>query len=80
MSADTNLPTLLRAFFEDYLAAQRDVSTNTIHAYRDSIKLLLSFVARRAGRCPVPLSHPGPDVVHPRIRSLVPVRLTGRSA
>ena len=30
--------------------------------------------------CPVPLSHPGPDVVHPRIRSLVPVRLTGRSA
>ncbi len=50
MSADTNLPTLLRAFFEDYLAAQRDVSTNTIHAYRDSLKLLLSFAARRAGR------------------------------
>src|SRR5512145_962963 len=50
MSAGTNLPTLLRAFFEDYLAAQRDVSTNTIHAYRDSIKLLLIFAARRASR------------------------------
>jgi site-specific recombinase XerD len=50
MNAETNLPSLLRAFFEDYLAGQRDVSTNTIHAYRDSIKLLLSFAARRGGR------------------------------
>jgi site-specific recombinase XerD len=41
---------LLRGFFEEYLAAQRDVSTNTILAYRDSIKLLLRFAARRASR------------------------------
>ena len=50
MSAQTSLPTLLRGFFEDYLAAQRDVSPNTIFAYRDSIKLFLRFTARRSGR------------------------------
>lgn len=33
-----------------YLEAQRDVSPNTVLAYRDSIKLLLRFVARRTGR------------------------------
>ena len=50
MSTQTSLPTLLRGFFEDYLAAQRDVSPNTIFAYRDSIKLFLRFAARRSGR------------------------------
>lgn len=50
MSIQTTLPTLLRGFFEDYLAAQRDVSPNTIYAYRDAIKLLLHFAARRSGR------------------------------
>ncbi|MBC8443320.1 tyrosine-type recombinase/integrase [PVC group bacterium] len=50
MSTKTTLPTLLRGFFEAYLAAQRDVSPNTIFAYRDSIKLLLRFAARRTGR------------------------------
>ena len=49
MSTRTSLPTFLRGFFEDYLTAQRDVSPNTIFAYRDSIKLLLRFVARRSG-------------------------------
>jgi len=50
MSTKTTLPTLLRGFFETYLAGQRDVSPNTIFAYRDSIKLLLRFAAHRAGR------------------------------
>lgn len=50
MNTKTTLPTLLRGFFETYLAGQRDVSPNTIFAYRDSIKLLLRFAARRAGR------------------------------
>lgn len=50
MSTQTSLPTLLRGFFEDYLAAQRDVSSNTIYAYRDSIKLFLRFAARQSGR------------------------------
>jgi site-specific recombinase XerD len=50
MSTPTDLPTLLRGFFEEYLAAQRDVSTNTVYAYRDSFKLLLRYTARRTGR------------------------------
>ena len=50
MSTQTSLPTLLRGFFEDYLGAQRDVSPNTIFAYRDSIKLFLRFVSRRCDR------------------------------
>ena len=50
MNTKSTLPTLLRGFFEAYLAAQRDVSPNTIFAYRDSIKLLLRFAARRTGR------------------------------
>ena len=50
MSTQTSLPALLRGFFEDYLVAQRDVSPNTIFAYRDSIKLFLRFAARRTGR------------------------------
>src|SRR5260370_7043085 len=50
MSAQTPVPGLLRGFFEDYLAAQRDVSQNTIYAYRDAIKLFLRFAARHRGR------------------------------
>ena len=50
MSAPTPVPGLLRSFFEDYLAAQRDVSQNTIYAYRDAIKLFLRFAARHRGR------------------------------
>jgi integrase/recombinase XerC len=50
MNTTTVLPTLLRSFFEAHLAAQRDVSSNTVFAYRDSIKLLLRFAARRTGR------------------------------
>jgi hypothetical protein len=46
VTSQTLLPTMLRGFFEDYLAAQRDVSPNTILAYRDAIKLLLG--GRRA--------------------------------
>ena len=50
MSAQTPVPGLLRSFFEDYLAAQRDVSPGTILAHRDAIKLLPGFAARRSGR------------------------------
>jgi site-specific recombinase XerC len=50
VTSQTLLPAMLRGFFEDYLAAQRDVSPNTILAYRDAIKLLLGFAARRSGR------------------------------
>ena len=50
MSTKPTLPTLLHGFFETYLAGQRDVSPNTIFAYRDSIKLLLRFAAHKTGR------------------------------
>ena len=50
MSAQTPVPGLLRGFFEDYLAAQRDVGRNTIYAYRDACKLFLRFAARHRGR------------------------------
>jgi len=54
MTSQTLLPTMLRGFFEDYLAAQRDVSPNTILAYRDAIKLLLGFEIWPVcfGQCP----------------------------
>ena len=61
----TTLPTLLRGFFETYLAGQRDVSPNTIFAYRDSIKLLLRFAAHRVSRQVIRLQVDdlGPDTV-----------------
>lgn len=65
MSTQASLSTLLRGFFEDYLAAQRDVSGNTIYAYRDSIKLFLHFAARNSGRQVIrlQLSDLGPSTV-----------------
>jgi site-specific recombinase XerD len=67
MNAQASLPTLLHGFFEDYLAGQRDVSPNTIFAYRDSFKLFLQFVARRIGRQVIRLQLPdlGPETVLP---------------
>ena len=65
MSAQTPVPGLLRGFFEDYLAAQRDVSQNTIYAYRDACKLFLRFAARHRGRQVIrlQLADPGADTV-----------------
>ena len=65
MSAQTPVPGLLRSFSGDYLAAQRDVSQNTIYAYRDAIKLFLRFAARHqpAASCSAsssPISAPAP--------------------
>jgi site-specific recombinase XerD len=42
----------LQAFFTDRLARQRNASPNTIAAYRDTLKLLLGFAAKRLGREP----------------------------
>lgn len=36
----------LHAFFTDYLPRQRAFSPHTLQSYRDSLKLLLQFVAR----------------------------------
>src|SRR6185295_12630870 len=39
------LASALRGFFADYLPRQRALSPHTLHSYRDSLKLLLQFVA-----------------------------------
>ena len=42
----------LQAFFTERLIRQRQVSPNTIAAYRDTLRLLLSFAAQRTGCLP----------------------------
>ena len=39
----------LRGFFCDYLPQLKGMSLNTIHSYRDSLKLLLLFLSRDNG-------------------------------
>jgi site-specific recombinase XerD len=41
----TTLANALHRFFTDYLPRQRALSPHTLHSYRDSLKLLLQFVA-----------------------------------
>ncbi|MDN5896959.1 MAG: tyrosine-type recombinase/integrase, partial [Nocardioides sp.] len=48
----TSLAPLLQAFFTDRLMAQRQASSNTIAAYRDTFKLLLTYVHDRTGTTP----------------------------
>ena len=40
----------VRAFFEDHLACQRNMSPNTIQSYRDALKLFLRFAAERLNK------------------------------
>ena len=46
------LAPLLQAYFTDRLARQRDVSPHTIASYRDSFRLLLTFLREQAGTPP----------------------------
>jgi site-specific recombinase XerD len=46
------LATTLQAFFTDRLTRQRQVSPNTLEAYRDSLRLLLVFASDRHGKEP----------------------------
>jgi site-specific recombinase XerD len=41
---------LVESFFVEYLPRQRGASVHTVRAYRDTLKLLFEFVARRLGR------------------------------
>jgi integrase len=45
----TTLGSLVFAFFEDYLKAQKGLSPATVKSYRDALRLLLLFVARELG-------------------------------
>ena len=46
------LAPLLQAFFVERLAQQRDASPHTIAAYRDSFRLLLTFMHQHTGKAP----------------------------
>src|SRR5437660_2126383 len=48
----STLAPTLQAFFTDRLARQRQASPHTIAAYRDAIKLLLTFPAQQTGKPP----------------------------
>lgn len=48
----TALATTLQAFFTDRLIRQRQVSPNTVQAYRDTLRLLLVFASERCGKPP----------------------------
>jgi site-specific recombinase XerD len=52
----TDLAPVLQGFFTDRLARQRKASPNTVAAYRDTCKLLLSFAQDKTGRPPSRLS------------------------
>ena len=43
---------LVQAFFCDYLIKQRDLSPRTVSAYRDTFRLLLSFLQQACGKRP----------------------------
>ena len=43
---------LIQAFFSDYLVRQRDVSLQTVKAYRDTFRLLLNYLSEATGRRP----------------------------
>jgi integrase/recombinase XerD len=45
----STLAPTLQAFFTDRLVRQRQVSVNTIAAYRDTLRLLLTFASQRTG-------------------------------
>jgi len=48
-SHSSSLGSALRAFLTDYLPRQRALSPHTLHSYRDSLKLLLQFLAGKKG-------------------------------
>lgn len=62
MSSPHQLFEHVQSFFQQYLAAERGLSPNTILSYRDTLKLFLNFVAERKGRNPSRLSLADLDV------------------
>lgn len=50
MTATIDLPHLVESFFRDHLQRVRGASPNTIVSYRDSLKLLLNWLADRTSR------------------------------
>jgi len=44
----------LQAFFTDRLVQQRQASPQTVASYRDTLRLLLTFVHQQTGETPAP--------------------------
>ena len=49
---DADFPALLQAFFTDRLMRQRQTSSHSIASYRDTFRLLFSFVEHRVKKRP----------------------------
>ena len=56
MTAGAPIGPLLRAFFADHLVQQKAASPQTIHAYRDAFRLLLTFLDQHRRRKPEALT------------------------
>src|SRR5258705_12088385 len=52
MNTPERFAELVQTFFCDYLIKQRDLSPRTVSAYRDTFRLLLSFVQRACAKRP----------------------------
>lgn len=52
----TQLAPVMESFFTDYLMTQRQASPHTIASYRDTFKLLLSYLHQQTGRLPAQLA------------------------
>jgi len=52
MNTPEHFAELVQTFFCDYLMKQRDLSPRTVSAYRDTFRLLLSFLQRDCGKRP----------------------------
>jgi Site-specific recombinase XerD len=52
----TALPPLLQAFFTERLMTQRGASPHTVASYRDTFKLLLSYIHQQTGKLPARLN------------------------
>jgi integrase/recombinase XerD len=50
MIKGTNIALPIRHFFENHLVSQRGLSTHTVLAYRDTMKLFLQFVGQHYGK------------------------------
>ena len=48
MTNHTLLATWIKRFLQEYLISDRNLSANTQHSYRDTICLLVPFIARQA--------------------------------
>jgi integrase/recombinase XerD len=53
----SSLAPMLQYFFTEHLVSHRQVSPQTIVAYRDSFRLLLQFLKKRTGKKPASQRH-----------------------